>query len=427
MSKFQFILLGIFGVFIIVAVLVFSLYKGSSGSEAKITIWGSISNSEFNYFLNKAKLNQDNALNINYLEKDPKTLLEEFTEALARGAGPDLIIIPQDELWQARNKLQPIPYKSISERVFKETFVEGAEIFLSESGVYAMPLSIDPLVLYYNRDILSSVGIAKPLAYWDEVYASTDKINKRDPAGNLVRSTIALGETRNLPHYKDIFSLLLLQAGTPITALVSGELRSMLTYNSGLPVVPAESALDFYTQFANPAKTFYSWNRVLPEASKHFASGDLAYYLGYASEVGLLRRKSPTLNFSVAPVPQSRVATRKMTYGRFYGVAISRGTPNPNASLQAIMKLVSKDASLAFSESFSLPPARRDLLAVKPTDVSGSVFYESALQARSWLDPRPEATATIFQDLIESVTSGRLRLSEALRTAHGRLEELTKK
>lgn len=426
MPSFQTILLAIFGFFIVVAVAVFSLYKGSSGSQGQAVIWGPLPASEFSTFLNGVGLSQGD-FSISYIEKNPETIEAEFTEALARGEGPDVILLQHDQIWKNRAKLVSIPFESLSERSFRETFSDGADVFLSEGGIYAVPLFVDPLVLYFNRDHLASANIAKPIEYWDEVYAAATALNKRDSAQNLVRSAIAMGEVRNISSAKEIFSLLLLQAGTPVTSFFNGELRSVLNQNFSLPVSPAESALEFFTQFANPAKSFYSWNRTLPEAQTYFASGDITYYLGFASELPIIKVKSPTLNFSVAKMPQSRTSTRDLTYGRFYGLAISRGSRVPASAFQAIVELVNKDNSLKLSQSYRLYPVRRDLLSLSQPDQFNSVFYQAALQSKAWLDPDTTETRKIFGETIESVTSGRARVSEALNNASRRLDELIKK
>lgn len=427
MSKFQIILLVVFGVFIVVGVAVFSLYRGGGGAgDVTITIWGDISSHDFNLLLNTPALVQDQTISISYVEKPTNTLEAEFTEALARGQGPDLIILSQERLWENKPKLLAIPFESISERDFKNTFVEEGELFLDAGGIYALPLSVDPMVLYYNRDLLSSAGHAKPIAYWDEIYASATNLSKKDPAGNLFSSVMALGEARNIPHAKDILSLLFLQAGTPITSLVGGKLQAQIATNFGLSILPGVAALDFYTQFSNPTKVFYSWNRSLIDAQTHFTSGDSAYYLGLASEFRILKSKNPTLNFSVSPVPQSRVSSKIVTFGYLRAVAISRGSRNPTVALTVAQKLVSKDSSAFLSKSLALPPARRDLLTSKPTDAVFSTFYDAALQSRGWLDPDAEATEAVFHNAIESVTGGRTNTSEAINKANKELDALIK-
>ena len=427
MSKFQIILLVVFGVFIVIGVAVFSLYRGGGGAgDVTITVWGDIPSHDLSLLLNTPTFNQDKIASTIYVEKSVNTLEAEFTEALARGTGPDLIILTQDRLWKNKPKLLAIPFESISERDFKTTFVEEGELFIDAGGIYGLPLSIDPMVLYYNRDLLSSAGHAKPIVYWDEIYTSATNLSKKDPAGNLFSSVMALGEARNIPNYKDILSLLLLQAGTPITSIVGTNLRSQIATNFGLPILPSVAALDFYTQFSNPTKVFYSWNRSLIDAQTHFTSGDSAYYLGFASEFRVLKNKNPTLNFGVSSVPQSRVSSKITTFGRLRAIAISRGSRNSLVALTIAQRLVSKEVALSLSKSLALPPARRDLLTAKPTDAIFSTFYDAALQSKGWIDPDADATGIIFRDAIESITSGRTRTLEAVTKVNRELETLIK-
>lgn len=426
MSKFQIILLIIFGIFIVASVAAFSLYRGGARKNVSVTVWGDISSYDFNLLLNTPVFTQDQTLSVSYVEKSAETIETEFTEALARGAGPDLVIITNDKFWKERPKLTLISYGTISERDFKTTFIEEGELFLTPGGIYALPLSIDPLVLYYNRDLLSTAGQAQPMRYWDEIYAAASNLSKRDAAGNLVLSVMALGEAKNISNAKDILSLLLLQAGTPITSFVGSELRSQISSNFSLPVSPSVAALDFYTQFSNPTRAYYSWNRSLADAQTHFTSGDSAYYLGFASEFRVLKNKNPTLNFGVSLVPQSRVSGKTITFGRLRGVAISRGARNPGAALTLLTRLVSKEAALSLSKTMFLPPARRDLLSLRPTDAVLSVFYDAALQSKGWLDPSPLATGTIFREAIESITSGRARTVEAVDKASREVDALIK-
>ncbi|MBI1974399.1 MAG: extracellular solute-binding protein [Candidatus Zambryskibacteria bacterium] len=427
MSKFQLVLLGAFGFFIVIAVAVFAIYRGeSSAGRVSLTIWGDISSYDFNQILNNSSLAQDKNTSITYVEKSSNAIQSEFTESLAEGSGPDLVLVTQENFWKQKGKLVAIPYSNISERDFKQTFVEEGELFLGSSGVYALPLLVDPIVLYYNRDLLSAAGFARPLAYWDEIYAAGTKLSKKDAAGNLTQSVMALGEARNISHAKEILSMLLLQAGTPIIDFVGQDLRVELNNNFNLPVSPAESALNFYTQFSNPTKNFYSWNRSLVEAQTHFTSGTSAYYLGFASELRALRNKNPTLNLGVALAPQSRVSGKIITFGRLTGVAVSRGSKTPGAAYAVATRLVGKDFVKSLSEAIGLAPARRDLLSAKPSDANMSVFYDAALQARGWLDPDLEATRKIFNEIMESVTSGRARTTEALSKANGELNALIK-
>jgi ABC-type glycerol-3-phosphate transport system substrate-binding protein len=424
MSKFQLILLVVFGAFIVIAVMVFAFAKNSGTASASVTVWGAIPQYEFDSILTTSQLKQSKTLSINYEEKSPDTIERDFTEALALGGGPDLIILPQEILYKEKNKIIEIPYKSYKQKTFTDTFIQEGELYLTDTGVMALPLYVDPMVLYYNRDILSNAGVAKPLAYWDELYAAALALNKKDGAGNITQSVVALGEARNIANFKEILSLLMLQAGTPLTGYIGTDLRSQISNNLNLPIVPAEAALDFYTQFSNPSKPYYSWNRSLPEAQNRFTSGNTAYYLGFASELKALRNKNPTLNFSLTTIPQSRVSSRVVTYGRLYGLSISRGSRNPTAALQAATLLTSAAAQTALVGVLAVPPVRRDLLGDKSADAALAVFYNAALQSKGWIDPNSTETRTVFREMIESVTSGRARTSEAVRKASEAIDSL---
>ncbi len=424
MSKFQIILLSIFGVFIIGGVLVFSFSKGSGKVVTNVTVWGPLSTTNFQNFMNAAGLYQDNTLVITYVEVPSQNFDEEFTRALAEGRGPDLIILSQDLLWQERNKITTIPFTALKQSDFDSTFADEGGLFVTSNGVYALPMLIDPMVLYTNRDLLNSAAIAQAPRFWDELYSLSDKLTIKDGAGNILKSTIALGEASNIPHAKEIVSLLMLQAGTPITDFQSGTLGPEFTQNFNLPVPPGQAALDFYTQFANPAKPFYSWNRSLSSAQTNFISGDSALYLGFASELPILKAKNPNINIGVTPILQSRVAGKTVTFGNVFAVALVKTSPNQSANFAAATKLVSATSLSALALTTGLPPARRDLLAKKPGDGVQSIFYDAAIQSKGWLDPNPTKTRTLFNDMITSVTSGRARTEEALGVADGTMRSI---
>lgn len=421
MSKFQIILLVVFGAFILLAVILFSTNKNSNSGSANILIWGDIPSYDFNVLLNNSNLIRDKSIIIQYVEITRDNFDSEFTEALALGKGPDLVILPMSKIWKNRNKLLLLPPESISPKDFSSTFVEQGELLVTNTGTYALPVVVDPLVLYWNRDLFTKAAFTAPPKYWDEIYPFAEKLTEKDSAGNIKIGAIALGEGKNIPNAKDILSLLMLQAGTPITGFDGEILRSRISENYNLPLVPAQAALDFYTQFSNPAKPFYSWNRAMLSAPTAFASGDVAMYIGYASELPELKAKNPTLNIGVVAVPQSRVSGKNLTFSQMEGVAVVKNTQFPAQAFNAALFLVSKETSFALSNIMKIAPARRDLLSTRPNDAAQSVFYEAAIQSKGWIDPDDIKTNKIFLDMIESVTSGRARIQEAVDNANSEI------
>lgn len=430
-NTFQIILLVIFGFFIIVAVILFSV-KGGKGGKVEflgdVTVWGTLPERVVSENIDTI-YRIDAPVKITYIEKDEKTFDRDLVEALASGEGPDIILLPQDLIMRHSNKVYKIPYESLSQRDFKDRFIEEGELYLSKEGILALPFIIDPMIMYWNRDMFSSAGISQAPSFWDEFYTISPLITLRGSNTDIIRSTISFGEFRNITNAKDILSLLIIQAGNPIIVednLSAGGFKSTLTERFNFDTPPTDAALRFYTEFSNPTKSSYSWNGSLPMSRDMFISGDLAVYFGFASEFSELKRKNPHLNFDIAQVPQTRDSVRKATFGKMQGLAILNATKNIPASFRAVIMLSDSKFVAAVSEDLELPPVRRDLLAQKPTDSIMSLFYNAAIISRAWLDPSPNDTEIIFKDMVERVVSGRSKVSEAVLISDSEMLRLLK-
>src|SRR5690606_20060493 len=117
------------------------------------------------------------------------------------------IFIPDDLLVKHSDKLFPIPFENLSIRDFRDRFVSGGEIFLSNSGSLGLPLLVDPMVMYYNRDLFASSSVALPPANWAEVNQIVPLLSKIDARNNVLQSAISFGEFDNVNNAKDIFAM----------------------------------------------------------------------------------------------------------------------------------------------------------------------------------------------------------------------------
>ncbi len=424
MSKFKLGLTIVFSAFIIIGVIIFAASKGSGSTPAaQITIWGFLPKQSFDQFVSATAVGKDKTLVVTYVQENPASFENDFVNALANGAGPDVVMISQDMVAQNQNKLLTIPYANYSERTFKDSFVQEGELFLNKNGVVAVPFVIDPLVLYWNRDIFSSAGVSLPPKYFDELLTLPSQLSQTDKSGNFTQSAVALGEWGNVRNAKAIFSDMLLSAGSSVVDTTGTTPRSTLTDTTGA-ISPAEASLDFYTQFANPTKQTYSWNRSLPNSLDYFLSGNLAMYFGFASELATIRAKNPNLNFDVTAMLQSRQAVKKISFATIYGLAIVKQSKNASAAFKTITELTTDDSINTLESYTNLPPVKRSLLATAPTDPYKAVFHQSALVSAGWFDPDGAVTDAMFQNMVESVTSGRARTSEAVNSANDKMNSL---
>ncbi|HWO07122.1 MAG TPA: extracellular solute-binding protein [Candidatus Paceibacterota bacterium] len=426
MSIFQVILLCVFGAFAIAGILIFAFLIGSSNNSSigEVVLWGTFDETAVVTVMRQLSENDDRLRQIIYVEKNPDTFEQELTSALAAGTGPDLYILRHDYAVIDAPKIASIPYEQFSREQFDDLFVEAAQPFLSADGVLAVPLVVDPIVMYWNRDLFANAGLARPPIFWDELQGVARAISKRNDVGSLVRSAVGLGEYANVTHAKNIIGTLILQAGGSVTARASdGVLQPALQARGTTIAQPAQSAVSFYTSFANPSQDIYSWNRSQKESREAFASGDLGLFIGLASDEPLIRRQNPNLNFGVAPLPQIRDAERSITGGYAYAFAVPRASKNPEGALTAAYLLASPEASRALSLAFGVASARRDVLA-EPAQGIDDLFNKMAIIARLWEDPNPQATDRIFRDMIESITSGAAKITEALQRAEAAMREI---
>lgn len=424
---FQTVILGIFSVFLIVGFLAFSgkipLPEGKKAvNYGMVTLWGTIPSQVMQTVI-ADKLRNEKSVTIEYVEKNKDTFSRDFIEALASGKGPDLFIISQDEILRNMDKVSLIPYTAVTERDFKNTFIEEGEMFLRPGGIVAIPLTIDPMVMYWNRDIFTNASIVAPPDRWTKFYDMAPKIIIRDSGGDIVRSFVSFGEYQNVLYAKDILSTLIMQTGVSIVENKGGLLTSDISIDSGVQS-PAAGAISFFTEFARPDKDSYSWNRSLPYSRRMFDSGDLALYFGYASEYNEIKQKNPHLNFDVAAMPQVDNTAKRITFGRIQGVAILKSSKNLGGAMQAALLLSNSSVEGAVAEMSGLPPVRRDLIALPPADAVFSVLYDSALISRAWYDPSPVDTDDLFRQMISDIGSGRLKVNQALAVVQNSLGKL---
>ncbi|PCI20187.1 hypothetical protein COB64_02655 [Candidatus Wolfebacteria bacterium] len=427
MSNFNIILISIFIFFTIIGVLIFSdVIKvgdrgGRAGATGTVVLWGTVDQGTFNTVLDD--FNRDNrTFTTQYVQKNVDTFDDELTDAFASGIGPDLILLPVRSILSQSDRIFPFPFESFPQRTFRDSFIQEAELFLSPEGVLALPLTIDPLVMYYNRNMLDSVGISQPPTTWDEFYTLAPQLVQIDSSNKIVRSAVALGTFSNITHAKDIIALLLLQLGNPIVTQSEGVFVSLLNSTLDLPVKPAQAALDFFTDFSNPLDPAYSWNQALPSSIDAFIAGDLAFYFGYASELFEIQGKNPNLNFDLVQIPQPRDFLSRTTIGRMSGIAVSKSTTNLTTAFITAGLMAQPQFSLQLSTALALPPARRDLLSQAASGPYMPIFNASALQSRSWLDPSPEVTDQIFSDMVDDIVSGRETVGAAITRASDELD-----
>lgn len=381
-----------------------------------------------------------------------KLRFEEFEqtllEALAEDRGPDLISLPSTHLKKYQNKLLPMPEKTViarkvvtgkikkQEKIILETktmptlrdlrdnFVDVVtKDVVIDNQIYGLPLFLDTLVLYYNRDLLNQTGVSQPPATWQEFTEAVKKITLIDQKGDFIYVGAGLGRANNVSRYADILSLLMLQNQTPMT-----NEAGQPTFNRPLAddpnYFPGAEALRFYTDFANPTKETYTWNEKMPNSLEAFIQGRLAFFLGYSYHLPIIKTQAPKLNFDLAKVPQIEKTLKEVNFANYWVETVSQKTKYPNEAWTFLSFATQAQQAKTFLERAKKPTAHRALIKDQLTDFDLEVFASQSLTADSWYRGKDWAKVEeTFAEIIELVNQGRKNVKQAIDMGVERLKE----
>lgn len=398
---------------------------------------------------------------IRYRKMQVETYKEDLLDALASGKGPDIFMIRNS--WRAafEDKIVPAPENLITEKRYRDALVDvAATDFIGTDGkIYGMPISVDSLGLYYNKDLMNAAGIAQPPATWEEVLSAVRRMNRIDQNGNIVQSGIALGTAYNINRSTDILAAMMMQLGAKMADPQSG--RADFSDDG------AKKALEFYTRFSSEAGSdTYSWNKASHYSIDAFTEGTLGMMVNYSWQYATLKQKNAKLNIGVAPLPQFAGAAPANT-ANYWGYAVAKnkqyvapsgqenvpvdlkkwdflrvheawqflayfGLPHENKTVTLINGIVgtgkdfplTTDPAEAYLKMTMKPAARRDLVAKQSDDTVLAPFARGNLVAKNWYQGNPEAADGILAEMIDSVNSGAKSAYEALTIAATRINAI---
>jgi len=427
MRPFELALVVIFVVLAVVSLGLLATYKPAPDAPedgevvtGAVQIWGTLPGSAMTDLIAEYADIYDSYRSVTYRYIEPDRFESTLINALADDAGPDLVLISQEELVTVRKRILPESYEAFPYRDIRNLYLDGAEIFALQDGLHARPLVVDPLVLFWNRDILATEGHLTAPRTWEElVNVQFGDLIDRNFDRTISRSVVAMGEYSNVRNGFGLVSMLLIQGGSLGVVETADEYRISLN-ETAVGGQPLRSTADFYTRFSIPSNTLYSWNRSLPEDRSAFVAEDLVFYFGFASEGPEIERLNPNLNFDIAEVPQSELATVRRTYGRFYGLALMRTTDNYPGAV-AIQRQFSNDAAQIAADS-NMVPALRSAVAAGSNETYGRISYQSASIAYGWLSPDQVSSDQIFGTLFQDINENRRSTTEAVSDALSRFE-----
>ncbi len=362
---------------------------------------------------------------------------DELLHAFARGEGPDIFSIHNTWIGEYESLIAPlpkslsIPYSetrgtikketvytikeepTISQRALKTDFVDvvAQDVIRqykpnaqaeAENQIFGLPLSVDTLALYYNKDLLNAAGIAQPPETWTQFQDAVTKLTKITTNDEILQSGAAMGTSRNVERAVDIVSLLMMQNGARI---VDERGRADFAQETDAGLLAGE-AVRFYTDFGSPQKAVYTWNAQQPDSFDAFVNGSTGFFLGYSYHGAFIRTINSKLNFAVAPVPQIE-GGKTVNFANYWVETVAKSSTAPDWAWDFIQFAASKDQVTKYLTVANKPTALRGLINTQIEDEVLSIFVGQSLTAQSWYKGKDAQVAEeAFLDLIDAFLSG---------------------
>ncbi len=273
-----------------------------------------------------------------------------------------------------------------------------------QQRVVAIPLSVDTLALYANKDLLNAAGIATIPQNWDDFQAAVKKLVKFDENGEITQAGAAIGTGVNVERAPDILAALMMQNGTemsgPDGTPTFGQIPAALSGQREQP--PAYQALSFYTDFADPTKEVYTWNAKMPNSLDAFVQGKTAFFFGYSYHLPTIRALAPKLNLGISTLPQIQ-NNPVVNFANYWAWTVSKKSKNTDLAWNFINFMRTPDESKLFLDAAKRPAALRSQLGAQLEDEDVGVFASQVLTAKSWYRGNdPKAADDALVELIDT-------------------------
>lgn len=424
-----------------------------SGSTVKLVIWNLFDEeSTFKSFFEEyrsERLKAGVTVDFEYHKFTNQTEYEHLLiDEIAAGKGPDIFAIHNTWLAKHRDKISPLPNGldgpdgPMSPEKFRTVFVQAPiqDLLLKSAAggeqVYALPLSVDSLALFYNAQKFRDFVLVdkKPAAMWDKIAAQVEKLNKPDNSAERFNLTgIALGRADNISRAVDIVSLLMLQKG----AQIMNESQTTATFDSA-ETNPLAEAVNYYANYNNKLYNKTATAIMKSDIEKDekeinlFAAGKVGMIVGFSYYADLIKNSIErkvkggqvhmnASDVAVAPIPQFS-KEGNVTLADYWPLTVSRNSAAKEESWNFLLYLASHDRAQHYFSVTKKPTARQDLIAEESQDETVGVFAQQASFAKSYPVIDDEKYVFIIKELITNITDGNFTTEDALKVAQDRYQ-----
>lgn len=438
-----------------------------ASQQVALTVWGVVDDIDVyqDTFTQYRLLHPNVAFNFKRLR------LEEYEDKLLNGfaddRGPDIFLVHNTWIGKYLTKIVPMPVTtkvayavvsgtlkkettwelrsepSITLRDFKDQYADAvlgdairsvsvpvvgsadANARVKQDRLVAAPVWLDTMALYYNKDLLNAAGIPTPPEHWDQFQEQVQKLTKLDAQGKILQSGAALGTAKNVERSTDLLSALMIQNGAQMTDAAGYPWFDQVPESaaSQRQAPPAYQALEFYSDFANPAKETFTWDAGQPNSLEAFIAGKTAFFFGYSYHLDQIKARAPKINLGITKLPQIDGNPVK-NVANYWMWVVSKKSANQDTAWSFLNFMMKPETSKALLAKMKRPAARKSLLPEQFTDEVVGVFASQVLTAQSWYHgANPQVVDSAFATLIDAALVGGSQVTEAMRFASNQIRQ----
>lgn len=257
------------------------------GAKKVITYWGLWEPDAVMNGLIEQYEKDNPGVDIQYINSSKQDYYARLQNSFSRNP-PDIFRIHNTWVPVMKSKLAPVPQDTVEKLGLNTNYFSVVPRTLSSGNqFYAIPLMIDNLALFYNKELLAATGETPPRTWWG-MQDLAKNIKVTDEKGNLKIASVPLGTTNNIDHWSDILGLMMVQNGV----------------NLEQPTTDPEliqDVLEFYSLFYVRDKV---WDATFPNSTLAFATNKTIFYFGPSWRIFNIVDINPNLDFAVTSVPK---------------------------------------------------------------------------------------------------------------------------
>lgn len=235
---------------------------------------------------------------VNLLSSSLREMEQKLSAAIPTGTGPDIFDIGSgiSIKFSDAGLLDPNPADV-------DTYLKSGawnkftvDWFTQKGKTYGLPLLEGRAQMFWNKAMFKEAGIADAPKTFGEIMESAKKLVKFDASGKMTRAGISMRLSGQGSGITEKFRFVLEPAGgSIIKQAASGKWHNNFDNDAG------RKALQFYVDVVQKDKVD---DPKIPHDADAFATGQAAMLFREAWVIGEIKKKNPTLDYGVAPIPR---------------------------------------------------------------------------------------------------------------------------